>query len=100
MIDLDNKSIKIVVEILNKYLPSVEVKAFGSRVTGKAKQFSDLDLVIMSHEPIPIETLNEFKFAFSDSDLPILVDVVDWSAITDEFREKIKDQCVALTNSH
>ncbi len=30
------------------------------------------------------------KNAFSVSDLPILVDVVDWSEISDEFREVIK----------
>lgn len=96
MIDLDEKSLNLVRAILKKHLPNIEVKAFGSRVTGKAKPYSDLDLVIIGKKAIPIEKLNEIKFEFSNSDLPILVDLIDWQAISDSFREKIKADCELL----
>ncbi len=89
MIDLDQKSLELVKKIMSKHLPGVTVKVFGSRVTGKAKRYSDLDLVIKGEEAIPMEMLNAIKFDFSDSDLPILVDIVDWHAITPEFRQAI-----------
>ncbi len=96
MIDLDKKSLNLVRIILKKHLPNTEVKAFGSRVTGKAKPYSDLDLVVMGNQALPIEKLNEIKFEFSNSDLPILIDIIDWHAISDSFREKIKADCAAL----
>ncbi len=90
MIDLDSHSLQLIHAILKKHLPGVEVKAFGSRTTGKAKPFSDLDLVLIDAKPIPIEKINALKFEFSNSDLPIMVDLVDWQLISEEFREKIK----------
>jgi len=96
MIDLDHDSLKIVKKIIKQHLPNAEVKAFGSRVKGTAKAFSDLDLVIFSDKKIAIDKMNEIKFAFSDSNLPILVDIIDWNAISAEFQAKIRHECVAL----
>ncbi len=36
------------------------------------------------------------KAIASFSDLPILVDIIDWHAISDEFRQAIKSQCVDI----
>lgn len=99
MIDLDKKSLTMVKAILAQYLPHIPVKAFGSRVTGKAKRYSDLDLVICDDKPTPIKTINELKFAFSNSDLPIMVDVVDWHTISTAFRDIIQNDCVLLTET-
>nr|WP_194299177.1 nucleotidyltransferase domain-containing protein [Acetobacter sicerae] len=64
--------------ILNEIVPDREVRVFGSRVTGKAKPFSDLDLAIMGDEPLSLETRARLEEAFSESDLPWKVDVLDW----------------------
>lgn len=96
MLDLDPASIAIVKTILEKHLANAEVKAFGSRVTGSAKEFSDLDLAIIAEEKIPIEELNELRFDFSNSNLPIMVDVVDWYAISEEFRHVISKESESL----
>src|SRR3989338_467429 len=93
MIDLDLASLALVKKILKKHLHGVTVKAFGSRVTGQAKPYSDLDLVIMDDKPIPIKKMNELKFEFSNSDLPILIDIINWHAISKSFREKIESDC-------
>ena len=42
----------IINKYLQKYVPNREVWAFGSRVTGKARKYSDLDLAIIGDEPI------------------------------------------------
>ncbi|MCL6591561.1 MAG: nucleotidyltransferase domain-containing protein [Firmicutes bacterium] len=79
-------------EDLRQYLPGYEVWAFGSRVTGKAKRYSDLDLAVISNHPLDFGLLGEIRDAFSESDLPFKVDLVDWAATSPEFREIIKRQ--------
>lgn len=47
-----------------------EVRAFGSCATGQLKPYSDLDLVIMTDQPLTLGQLTELTDAFADSDLP------------------------------
>nr|WP_194301130.1 nucleotidyltransferase domain-containing protein [Acetobacter lambici] len=75
--------------ILNEIVPDREVRAFGSRVTGKAKPFSDLDLAVMGDEPLSLETRARLEDAFSESELPWKVDVLDWALIDVEFQNII-----------
>ena len=88
-IKLNDKDLFIVKEILHKYLPEYEVRAFGSRVNGNPKEFSDLDLAIITDKPIPFVTIAKLKNEFSESNLPFRVDVVDWTFIEDSFRKLI-----------
>lgn len=90
MLDLDPSQLAEVVAILGRSIPGYRVLAFGSRVAGGARRFSDLDLVIMSDEPLAPETMLALREAFSESDLPIKVDVLDWSALSDSFRDVIQ----------
>jgi len=78
-IDMTPQERAIVLRILNEIVPDREVRAFGSRVTGTAKPFSDLDLAIMGDEPLPLETRVQLEEAFSNSNLPWKVDVLDWA---------------------
>jgi type I restriction enzyme S subunit len=76
----------IVRDILRGQLPGYEVWAFGSRVTGKAKRYSDLDLVVVGDTALPPAVRAELEDAFSESDLPWRVDVVDWATTGATFR--------------
>ena len=75
-----------VCRILTHYVPHHTVLAFGSRVTGKVKPYSDLDLVILTDQPMSLERMAMIKDAFDESDLPIRVDVVDWATTSAVFR--------------
>ena len=86
-IDVKPEHLKIVQNILEQYVPKLRVVAFGSRVSGTARQTSDLDLCIMAHECIPFETLGNLRDEFSLSNLPYKVDVIDWSTISPGFRK-------------
>ncbi|MCH4092082.1 nucleotidyltransferase family protein [Acetobacter sp.] len=88
-IDITPAERAIVLRILNEIVPDREVRVFGSRVTGKAKPFSDLDLAIMGDEPLPLETQVRLEEAFSESDLPWKVDVLDWSQVDAGFRNTL-----------
>jgi len=88
-IDITPEERAIVLRILNDIVPDRDVRAFGSRVTGKTKPFSDLDLAIMGDEPLSLETRTQLEDAFSASDLPWKVDVLDWNLTDEKFRNLI-----------
>ena len=90
--DLSSDQLKMITGILAVQVPCCEVRAFGSRVNGKAKKFSDLDIVIMSETPISSVKMASLKDAFSESNLPFRVDVLDWSDTSDGFRKIISNK--------
>ena len=76
----------IVRDILRRHVPDKEVWAFGSRVTGRLKPYSDLDLAIITDTPLPSSISARLADDFSDSDLPWRVDVVDWATASPAFQ--------------
>jgi len=79
-------------KILRKYIPDEEVWAFGSRVRGTARPFSDLDLVVVKETPLDLRTRAELKYELSESSLPIKIDLLEWSRASDAFREIIRQE--------
>ncbi|MEJ2700971.1 MAG: nucleotidyltransferase domain-containing protein [Sedimentisphaerales bacterium] len=96
MIDVKEKYLTEIRRILGEHVPDCEARAFGSRVEGKAREFSDLDLVLVGSEKLDWRRIERLKDAFASSDLPMTVDVIDWHAISDEFRATIKDNCEVI----
>ena len=90
MIDLKGDEIKIIFKILNQYAPNCEVRVFGSRVKGKAKKYSDLDIALVGEQKFDWKLIADIKEAFQESDLIFRVDVLDWYAISPEFRKIIE----------
>lgn len=91
-LDFGKDSLETVRRLLATHLPESEVWAYGSRVTGQAYDASDLDLVVRNPlDPAhPQKSLAELREAFSESDLPILVDVFDWARLPEDFRKEIE----------
>ena len=82
-----------VLTILRAYTPAnARVFAFGSRVAGRVKPYSDLDLVIDSGEALPMADYINLKEAFTESDLPWKVDILDWHTLGAAFRAAIIDK--------
>ena len=75
-IDIKPHWLTMVLAILREHIPDHEVRAFGSRVRGQPRPFSDLDLAICGDVPLDDATLVDLRDAFEESDLPIVVDVV------------------------
>ena len=97
-IHLTPEQLGIVLGILEEFVPNHEVWAFGSRVQSpdRLKKYSDLDIAVLSEKPLPMDTLAAIKDAFSESDLPWRVDVIDWAATADSFRKIIEQEYVVL----
>jgi len=90
---------ELVLQILDHIVPHLEVLVFGSRAGGEPNKFSDLDLAILSEKPLGLSVMAELTEAFSESNLPYKVDIVDWSTTNDRFRQIIQDHCLPLRNS-
>lgn len=90
-IDLNSHDWDEVQRILRACVPQYDVWAFGSRVKGTAKAYSDLDLAIISALPLPMAIMAELRQALDDSDLTIKVDVVDWGQTSHRFRTIIEE---------
>lgn len=93
---LTAEQIQEVQNILKQHVPEYAVWAFGSRVTGNAKPFSDLDLAILSDKPLTLKQWGGLQNAFSASDLPFKVDLVDWATTAPSFRERIRQHHLAV----
>ena len=96
LIDIDPDEWHIVQKILQRNVPQYEVWAFGSRATRKAKEFSDLDLVVITDAPLSLDIAANLSEEFSESDLPWKVDVVDWASASEGFRKIIERDKVIL----
>ena len=70
---------------------SSEIWAFGSRVNGDAHDTSDLDLVIVSakNEKLERGEFIDFQDSLRESNIPIIVQVMDWDKIPDSFHKNI-----------
>ncbi len=96
MIDLNPHHLGTVRRILAEHVPACEIRAFGSRATWTAKDYSDLDLAVVGGGPLEWGVLGRLKEAFEESDLPMRVDVHDWHTIPERFRAVIERDYVVL----
>ena len=96
MIDLKPIDVATVNAILAEHVPECEVRAFGSRATWNAKDYSDLDLAVVGDGPLDWRVMGRLKEAFEESNLPMRVDVLDWHAISESFRNVIERDYVVV----
>jgi len=90
MIVLETEYLNQVRNLLREWVPNCEVWAFGSRVHQRGlKPFSDLDLVLLTEQPLGEAYCGRIREAFDESDLPIRVDLADWSLLSESLRESI-----------
>ena len=66
-----------------------EVLVFGSRIKGTHQKFSDLDLCLKSNKSVSLEDIAELKERLRDSDLPFIVDIINYHDVSDGFKKII-----------
>lgn len=89
MIELSPGELAMVRRILAAHVPGYEVRAFGSRVGGPVKSYSDLDLALYGAHPIDFDALRRLREAFEESELNFRVDVVDAQGLSPGFRSAV-----------
>ena len=91
---LRDKDKKRLYEIFSSVDEPYEIWAYGSRVNGTAHAGSDLDLVIRSVnlKEVPREVVTMLKQKINDSNIPILVDLFEWTSLPLSFQKNIEEE--------
>ena len=87
--------------LLLKHLPDVDVWVYGSRVTGRSHDGSDLDLVLRAPglKKIPVDALEDLADSIRESAIPFLVEAHDWARLPSRFHREIERDHVVLLAS-
>jgi predicted nucleotidyltransferase len=72
----------------------ITVWAYGSRVNGDAHEGSDLDLVIRTPDlqKIPSDIFIRLKETLRESNIPIVVELLDWARLPESFHKNIENK--------
>jgi predicted nucleotidyltransferase len=87
-----NKDKETLLKIFSLLDTGIEVWAYGSRVDGTAHDGSDLDLVLRSPNggKLPIDVLMDIKEKIQQSNIPIVVELLDWARLPESFHANIE----------
>ena len=96
-IDLTPEHRARVLDIIRRRLPNAYIWVYGSRAKGRARRYSDLDLILDDHgSPIPSPLMADLDEGFDESNLPIVVVLHDM-AVTDEgFLDRVRKDFLPL----
>jgi uncharacterized protein len=106
VIDLTPEQLQRVRGILRANLCSVDAAelpagsfqawVFGSRATGRARPYSDLDILIVRAKPLDWRERADLCVAFEASDLPFRVDIVEAHALAAGMRARVFSEHLLL----
>ncbi|ABA58988.1 DNA polymerase, beta-like region [Nitrosococcus oceani ATCC 19707] len=71
-----------------------DIYLFGSRADGTMGRYSDIDIGIDPHEPLPTGLLAEIREALEESQIIYHVDLVDLSQVSKTFRRRVLEKGV------
>ena len=95
---LREKDRQRLIEIFSSVEIPIEIWAYGSRVNGSAHSGSDLDLVARSQDlkPLPSDMMVQLVETIRESNIPILVELRDWTRLPESFHRNIEQQYEVL----
>lgn len=75
--------------VIQKYVDPSEtyVFLFGSRAGGRNKPASDYDIGLYQERQIPLSVIAKIKDEIEDYPIPVDVDLVDFNAVSDDFKK-------------
>lgn len=92
---LKPRYLDMLLEIFRNYCPNAEIWAYGSRINGEAHEASDLDLVVKSFNDSS-KNIYELKELVNNSDIPIIVDILDYNNIPESFQKEIEKNYIVI----
>lgn len=93
---LSDEHKRLVRDVVQGVMPGAEFCVFGSRATGRARPFSDLDLLIIRPQRLTWAQRAGLKDAFEASDLPFCVDVVEAGALPPTMAARVRQEMAPI----
>lgn len=95
MLAVKKKHLAELERIFGEYCPKAEIWAFGSRIKNESHSGSDLDLAVKSfHEEN--KSVSELRELLNDSDIPFLIEILDFEKIPQSFQKEILKKYVQI----
>ena len=95
-LQLTDAQLRLVRQIVQAVLPDAEVWVFGSRSAGRARPFSDLDLLFMRPARLGLRERAALRERFEASTLPFRVDLVDGDGLAPGMAQRVTAQSQRL----
>ena len=96
---VDQHELEIITTITRKLLPKTHrAFLFGSRATGENRPHSDYDLGIEGPRPLSPREWGELHDALEEAPILHAVDVVDFAAANDAFKERATEQTIPIVH--
>ena len=86
----------LVLQMIDSVAPGARVAVFGSRATGRARPFSDLDLLLLEPAQLSWAPRADLRDAFEASELPFSVDVVELNSLAPGMRQRVLNEARLL----
>lgn len=96
MIEIEKKWFAEIKQILKDHVPEFKALAYGSRVNGRSAKYSDLDIALIGSRKMDWREIESLKDRFSESDIPIIIDIVDFNAVSESFKKIIEENCEVI----
>ena len=87
---------RMVRDIVRRIVPDAEFRVFGSRATGRARPFSDLDLLFIQPERLTWSQRADLRDAFEGSELPYCVDIVEAGTLSEAMVERVRREMASI----
>ncbi len=82
--------------IVERLIPGAQVCVFGSRATGRARPFSDLDLLVVDPARLSWQRRADLRDRLEGSDLPFRVDGVEADGMPSGRIDRVASESVSL----
>jgi predicted nucleotidyltransferase len=86
---IDQKTKDKIIGILTVLFPEAKIYLFGSRATGKARPFSDIDIALDAGKKLELSRIGEARDMFNQSNIPFGFDFVDLQCVHPDFRATV-----------
>ena len=96
-LDLSVEQRRLVRQLLDRVLPGSTVAVFGSRASGRARPFSDLDLLVCDPPRLSWAQRADLREAFEASALPFSVDLVELAGLAEGMRQRVLAESIPLS---
>jgi predicted nucleotidyltransferase len=94
---METKWLKLLKSTLDLYLPAgYHAFIFGSRAQNTNRKYSDLDLGILGKASVSISKIAHIKNDLEESNLPYRVDLIDFTTVTDKFKNSAMRKVIEI----
>lgn len=87
---------RLVRQIVDGVLPGAVIAVFGSRATGRARPYSDLDLLFIDPPRLDWAGRADLRDAFERSNLPFAVDLVEAAGLPAGMVQRVLAEAIRL----